>query len=193
MREYEKMRSGQFYNAADSELAQMRLLARQRTHTYNLTPPEAYGESPSARHQLLEQIFGQPLKSIVIEPPFAVDYGINTTIKGDFYANFGLVILDCAPVEIGEGCLFGPHVQILTASHPLDPVQRAALVEFAKPIVIGKNVWLGAGAIVAPGITIGEGCVIGAGSVVTKDIPAFSLAVGNPCRVKRSVLDSDKG
>ncbi|WP_319580743.1 sugar O-acetyltransferase [uncultured Methanospirillum sp.] len=130
----------------------------------------------------------QPVdKTIIIETPFYCDYGVNITFGKNFYANFNCVILDCARVQIGENTLLGPGVQIYTATHPVNPSTRRSHVECAYPVTIGDNVWIGGGSIILPGVTIRNNSVIGAGSVVTKDIPDDVVAVGNPCRVMRSI------
>ena len=126
-------------------------------------------------------------------PPVRVDYGDNIAVGEGTFVNYGLVALDVARISIGAHCQIGPNVQLLTPVHPLEPTPRACSLEAADPITIGDNVWLGGGVIVCPGVTIGDNCVIGAGSVVTKDIPASSLAVGNPARVLRQLDDSTFG
>lgn len=184
MSEWEKMRSGLEYYAKNPELEARRLRARQKTRAYNQTMPDAL----AARQQILEDLLGRPLNfDILIEPPFYCDYGDNIILEGDFYANFGLIILDCAPVTIGDKVMIGPGTQLCTATHPLEPEPRVSGLEFARPIAIGSRTWLGAGVIVLPGVTIGEDVVIGAGSVVTRDIPSGTLAYGNPCRVQRNI------
>ena len=126
-------------------------------------------------------------------PPVRVDYGENIAVGKGTFANYGLVALDVAPITIGAHCQIGPGVQLLTPVHPLEPTPRRVGLESADPIVIEDNVWLGGGVIVCPGVRIGESCVIGAGSVVTRDIPARSLAVGSPARVVRTLDDSTFG
>jgi maltose O-acetyltransferase len=130
---------------------------------------------------------GKVSSNFWIEPPFYCDYGYNITIGENFYANYNCTILDCAQVKIGDNVMCGPNVSLFTAGHPLDFQIRNQGWEYAYPIIIGNNVWLGGGVIVNPGITIGDNAVIGSGSVVTKDIPANSLAVGNPCKVIRKL------
>ena len=127
-----------------------------------------------------------------VEPPFRCDYGSNIVIGGNFYANYDCVILDCALVTIGDNVLFGPGVHIYTAGHPAHPEPRNAGIEYAAPVTIGSSVWLGGRAIVAPGVTIGDNAVIGAGSVVTRDVPPWTIAAGNPCRALRAVTDEDR-
>ncbi len=123
--------------------------------------------------------------SAFIEPPFYCDYGWNISLGDRAFLNFDCVVLDCAPVVIGDGCLIGPGVQLCAATHPLEPALRADGLESAGPITLGRNVWIGAGAIVGPGVTIGDNSVIGAGSVVLRDVPPDVLAAGSPCRVLR--------
>ena len=131
-------------------------------------------------------------KGTFIDAPFRCDYGKHITVGDHFYANSGCTIIDVAPVTIGSHVMLGPNVQIITAGHPVHHAVRNAAYEYGRPITIGDNVWIGAGAILLPGVTIGSGAVIGAGSVVTKDIPGNVVAVGNPCRVLRQITDDDK-
>ena len=139
------------------------------------------------RTELLKKLLGKTGENLIIEPPFACDYGYNIEVGENFYANVNLVILDGAKVCIGDNAFIAPNVGIYTAGHPLGASDRNKGLEYAYPITIGNNVWIGAGAIILPGVTIGNNVVIGAGSVVTKNIPAYSLAVGNPCRVIKRI------
>lgn len=180
--ERELMLAGELYLASDPELAGARRRARRLTRLYNATTEEQAGE----RSALIQELFGQIGPGAEIEPPFYCDYGTNIRAGARLYMNFGCVVLDCAAVTVGDGCMFGPRVQILAATHPVDPVVRATGRELAKPVTIGNGCWIGAGAIICPGVTIGDGSVIGAGSVVTRDIPAGVVAVGNPCKVVRA-------
>ena len=127
-----------------------------------------------------------------INPPFYCDYGTHIEVGKNFYANYNCTILDVAKVKIGDNCQFAPNVAIYTAGHPIHPYSRNSLYEYGKEITIGDNVWIGGNTIVCPGGHIGDNVVIGAGSVVTKDIPSWSVAVGNPCRVIRKITDDDK-
>lgn len=122
-----------------------------------------------------------------IEPPFRVDYGCNIRFGSRFYANFNLIILDCAIVTIGDRVMMGPNVSLLSATHETDVRSRRADVEYARPITIGDDCWIGGHVVVLPGVSIGEGCTIGAGAMVTKDVPAWSVAMGTPARVVRTV------
>lgn len=180
--EKEKMLSGWLYNAADAELVMERQCARELIFQLNHTGP---GDAEK-RKEILKRLI-RARGSFTIEPPFYCDYGYNIEIGDNFYANFGCVILDVNTVRIGRNALLAPYVQIYTAAHPTDPAQRLTGLEFARPVVIGDNVWIGGGAIICPGITIGSGVTIGAGSVVTKELPDNVIAAGNPCKVIRSV------
>lgn len=170
--EREKMLDGEMYIPWDEELVSLRNNARRIFRQYNKDP----------KPELLNELFGTKLDNVHIEAPFYCDYGINTELGKNVYMNINCTILDCAKVTIGENTLLAPNVQIYTAQHPLDAETRIQWLENALPITIGKNCWIGGGVIILPGVTIGDNCVIGAGSVVTKDIPANSLAVGNPAR-----------
>lgn len=146
--------------------------------------------SPSApeaeRSDLLARLFGAPT-NVYVTPPFFCDYGSHIHLGENVYFNFNCVVLDMAKVVIGTNVLFGPAVQVYTATHPMNAKERRSGLEFARPIAIGNDVWLGGGAIICPGVTIGQGSVIGAGSVVIRDIPAGVFAAGNPCRVIRNI------
>lgn len=186
--EREKMIDGLPYFAADPELAAARARARRLLREYNRTTEE----ESALRGKILGELFGRIGSGAEIEPPFHCDYGTNITAGTGLYMNVGCVVLDCARVEIGDGVLCGPHVQIYAATHPMDPAERATRAELARPVRIGNNVWLGGGAIINPGVTIGDDSVIGAGSVVTRDIPAGVFAAGNPCRVIRPLKDGGR-
>ncbi|OAT39235.1 sugar O-acetyltransferase [Proteus myxofaciens] len=189
MTEYEKMVSGHLYNPNKEEkLKEMRAQAREIIYDYNLTRPS----DDQKRIEYLKLLLGKTGANVYIEPPFHCDYGKLIEVGEDFYANFNLTILDCAPVKIGHNVMCAPNVSILTATHPIDPDIRNSEFEYALPITIGNNVWLGASCMILPGVIIGDNCVIGAGSVVTKSIPANSVAVGNPCRVIRQISEKDK-
>ena len=183
MTEKEKMLAGLLYDAADPGLVEERSRAHDLCHELALVRPS----DTCAIERIVRSLLPHAGENLSITPPFFCDYGWNITTGRDFYCNTGCVILDVAPVTIGNGVLFGPGVQIYTATHPLDPAQRAQSLELAAPIHIGHNVWLGGCAILCPGVSIGDNTVIGAGSVVTHDIPAGVLAVGNPCRVIKSL------
>jgi acetyltransferase-like isoleucine patch superfamily enzyme len=179
----EKMLKGQLYQAFAEELSRERQKAKELLWEYNLSPPGTIEK----RKEIITRLLGKVSSNFWIEPPFYCDYGYNITIGENFYANYNCTILDCAQVIIGDNVMCGPNVSLFTAGHPLDFQIRNQGWEYAYPIIIGNNVWLGGGVIVNPGITIGDNAVIGSGSVVTKDIPANSLAVGNPCKVIRKL------
>ena len=180
MTEREKMLSGELYrDSKDGELFQERIRTKELLYDINALRP---GEE-EAKTALFQKLLGKTGENFYIETPFRCDYGSNIEIGEGFFANFNCTLLDCASITIGRDVLLGPNVSLFTAGHPVDPEIRRSGLEFAKPIVIGDNVWIGGGSIVAPGVTIGSNSVIGAGSVVTKDIPEGVVAVGVPCRV----------
>jgi maltose O-acetyltransferase len=172
--EFEKMLAGELYRPSAPDLVAARHRAKRLCHLYN-------AGGADRDWKILEELFGMPTDAH-LEPPFFCDYGKQILLGRGVYANHNLVILDCARVEIGDGVLFGPNVVVSTAGHPTDPVQRKAGLEFARPIVIGNNAWIGANVSIMPGVTIGADAVIGAGSVVTRDVPAGATAFGVPAR-----------
>ncbi|MDE6415605.1 MAG: sugar O-acetyltransferase [Duncaniella sp.] len=184
MTEKEKMLAGMIYDANyDPALIAERQECKEMCRDYNdLRPKDMQG-----REALLRRLLGEVKGSILIEQPFYCDYGYNIRVGENFYANFNLVILDGAPVTFGDNVFIAPDCGFYTAGHPLDATERNKGLEYARPITVGNNVWIGAKVSVLPGVTIGDNCVIGAGSVVNKDIPANSLAVGNPCRVIKKI------
>jgi maltose O-acetyltransferase len=179
----EQMLAGEPYLADDTELVEASRRAMRLTAAYNQTGADNQDE----RRRLLEELLGFVGEDVHIRPPFHVDYGEHIRIGSGTFANFGLVALDVNPIVIGEDCQVGPNVQLLTALHPVEPDARRAKWESGRPITIGDNVWLSGGVIVCPGVSIGDDTVVGAGAVVTKDLPAGVVAVGNPARVVRSV------
>ncbi|AGC41679.1 maltose O-acetyltransferase [Myxococcus stipitatus DSM 14675] len=181
--ELEKMLAGELYNAMDAELVAGRSRARKLVRLYNDTDME----DAAARQQLLGQLIGKLGTGVYLEPPFHCDYGTFISLGDRVYMNFQCVILDCTHVTIGHDVSFGPNVHVYAATHPLDADERIKGPELAKPVTIGAKTWVGGGSIIVPGVTIGEGVTIGAGSVVTKDIPPYVLAAGNPCRVIRAL------
>lgn len=184
MIDWEKMASGLLYDANfDPALLEARARAQDLCMDYN----QLRSMQKAERLTLLRSLLASCGEDIVIEPPFFVDYGCNMRVGKAFYANHNLVVLDGAPVTFGDHVFIGPNCCFSTAGHPLDPAQRNAGLEYAKPITIGNNVWIGMGVQVLPGVTIGDNAVIGAGSVVTKDIPAGMLAYGVPCRPIREI------
>ncbi|MGY1615443.1 sugar O-acetyltransferase [Geodermatophilus sp. SYSU D00691] len=179
----ERMLAGDLYIADDPELAEAGARALDLAAAYNATTVR----QDALRRQLLEELLGSIGEGTEIRPPFHVDYGSHIRIGARCFANFGLVALDVAPITIGDDVQFGPNVQLLTPTHPVEPGPRRDKWEAAEPITVGDNVWLGGGAIVLPGVTIGENTVVGAGAVVTRDLPANAVAVGNPARVVRTL------
>ncbi len=179
----ERMLAGQPYLADDPELVRESVRATDLTHRLNgLHPAEA-----DARRALYEELLGAFGAGSEIRPPFRCDYGYQTTVGARTFANFGLVCLDVARISIGDDVQIGPNVQLLTATHPVEPGPRRDKWEGGAPITIGDNVWLGGGVIVCPGVTIGANTVVGAGAVVVGDLPADVVAVGNPARVIRTL------
>lgn len=181
--EKQRMLDGDLYLGSDPTLVAERQRAYRLLQTYN----QMAIDDTEQQTQLLRDLFARVGANPQIVPPFHCDYGSQIYVGDRFYMNVGCVILDCNTVHIGDDVLCAPHVQIYTAYHPTNPAVRLAGREYAAPIRIGNNVWIGGGAIICPGVTIGDNTTIGAGSVVTKDIPANVVAVGNPCRVLRSV------
>ena len=177
------MVAGELYRADDPELIRERLRARELTARFNSSEPN----DTAGRRSLLEQLLASMDEDAWIEPPFYCDYGWNISLGARAFLNFNCVVLDCAPIVIGDDCLLGPAVQLCAATHPLDPAVRADQLESAGPITLGRNVWIGAGVIVGPNVAIGDNSVVGAGSVVLNDVPANVLAAGTPCRVLRAL------
>ncbi len=179
----DRMLAGELYRADDPELHADALRCDRLLRRFNATAADEVAE----RAEILRELLGSIGDGVVIRPPLAMDYGYQTTIGAGTFINSGAVILDVGRVTIGADVQVGPNVQILTPTHPLDPALRRTGVEAAEPIEIGDNVWLGGGVIVCPGVTIGHDTVVGAGAVVTRDLPAGVLAVGNPARVIREL------
>jgi maltose O-acetyltransferase len=182
--EKEKMLVGELYDPLDPELTVARERARDMCQALNATR-EA---EPDARRRILRELLGAGGESVWMQPPFFCDYGFNIRLGERVFFNFNCVVLDVCPVTVGDHTLFGPAVQIYTATHPLNAELRRKQ-EFGKPIEIGSDVWVGGGAILCPRVKIGSRSVIGAGSVVTRDIPEGVFAAGNPCRVIREITE----
>lgn len=179
--ERQKMLAGELYLATDPELTAARLRARQLWQRFNASDPADAG----TREALLRELLGRVGRNAWIEPPFYCDYGTQIELGDGVFINMNCVLLDPAPIRLGDRAQLGPGVQLLTADHPREAARRAEGPEYARGITIGENVWLGGGAIVCPGVTIGPGTTVGAGSVVVRDLPPAVIAVGNPCRVVR--------
>lgn len=188
MSEYNKMISGELYDSSDEELGALSFKQRGLMSRYNQLPYEAIDE----RREMLKDLFGSIGECATVQAPVRIDYGVNVHIGDNFYANYDSIFLDVAPIEFGDNVMFAPRVGLYTATHPIDPGVRNRGLEYAKPIKIGSNSWLGANTTVLPDVTIGENVVIGGGSVVTNDIPDNVVAYGNPCRVIRPIDENDK-
>ena len=188
MSEQENMISGQLYNSTDEKLSEQRIKAKKLCRQYNNLEPDNYEE----RKSILKKLLGKTKENFWIEPNFWCDYGYNIEIGENFYSNHNLVILDPAKITFGDNVFIAPNCGFYTAGHPIDAELRNQLLEFAYPITVGNNVWFGGNVVVLPGVTIADNVVIGAGSVVTKDIPANVVAVGNPCKVLREITEEDK-
>ncbi len=184
MTEKEKMLSGEVYSAVDQQLLEELMATRDKIFEYNsLRPSET-----ERMKEIIKKLFGHVGDdNFLLNQPFRCDYGKQISIGKRFFANFNFTVLDEARVTIGDDCFIGPNVSIYTACHSTDPVERNTRQEWAKPVTIGNNVWIGGSVTILPGVTIGDNVTIGAGSVVTKDIPSNSVAVGNPCKVIKKI------
>lgn len=182
------MLRGELYRAADPQLEADQARAHELLERYNATRHAQQDE----RDRLLRELLGEVGEGVVVRPPFYCDYGSQIAIGAGTFVNFDCVLLDVAPIRIGAACQLATKVQLLTATHPVDPEPRQLGWEYAEPITVGDNVWLGGGAIVCPGVTIGSDTVVGAGSVVTRDLPAGVVAYGNPARARREIGEQDR-
>lgn len=190
MTEKEKARLGLLYDANyDEELLAERRRCKELCFQFNQLSPLKELE----QKEIIGKLFGKTKENFCVTAPFYCDYGYNIEIGENFYSNHNLVILDGAKVEIGDNVFIAPNCCITTAGHPINIDERNRGLEYAYHIKIGNNVWIGAGANILPGVTIGDNVTIGAGSVVNKSIPANSIAVGNPCKVIKTILDKTKG
>ncbi|PWR04184.1 sugar O-acetyltransferase [Meridianimarinicoccus roseus] len=176
--EREKMVSGANYRPGDAELVEMRARAQSLMQSYNATTVA----DGAVRKPLLAKLLRAIGRGSAIRAPFYVDYGVHITIGADVFLNYGCVLLDVCPIEIGDGTQIGPMTQILAADHPRDPGARAQGLECGAPVRIGSNVWIGGGALILPGVQVGDDAIIGAGSVVTRDVPSGSTYAGNPAK-----------
>lgn len=184
----ERMLAGLPYRANDPELKQIRAENKLRVARYNQLTRNQEQELAS----LIKEILGGTGEHILVEPPIHFDYGRNTYVGENFFANYNLTVLDVCKVTIGDNVMLAPNVSLYGAGHPIHPDARNSGYEYGAPITIGNNVWIGGSACVLPGVTIGNNVVIGAGSVVAKDIPDNVIAAGNPCRVIRQITEEDK-
>jgi maltose O-acetyltransferase len=185
--EKEKMLNGNWYNPLDRQLSAERLTSRKLQHQFNHSAPD----DAASRNLLLKQWLPNTGKHFYVEPPFYCDYGYNIKTGNKVFFNYNCVVLDVAPVHIGNNVFFGPAVQIYTVNHPLEASARNTLIEQAQPVVIEDDVWIGGGAILLPGVIIGRGSVVAAGAVVSKAVPAGVVVAGNPCRVIKTISEKD--
>ncbi|KGY11174.1 galactoside O-acetyltransferase [Vibrio tubiashii] len=183
-----QMHSQKIYCCDDEELVAKQLECLDVLYDFNHTRPSELAK----RQEIMNNIFAEVGENCYIEPPLQANWGIHTHLGNNVYANFNLTLVDDTHVYIGDYVMIGPNVTIATAGHPIEPSLRNKVAQFNIPVTISNNVWIGANSVVLPGVTIGENTVIGAGSVVTKDIPANVVAVGNPCRVVRAIGEHDK-
>jgi galactoside O-acetyltransferase len=189
MTDYEKMHSGDIYNPSDDAIFEEQIKCLDRLYDFNMTRPTELEK----RTEMLKEMFAEVGENCYIEPPFHSNWGgKNVHLGKNVYFNFNATMVDDTHIYIGDCTMLGPNVVIATAGHPILPELREKALQFNMPVHIGRNCWLGAGVIVLPGVTIGDNTVIGAGSVVTKDIPANVVAVGNPCKVLREINEHDK-
>ena len=189
MTDKEKMHTGDVYYPSGDEIMNEQLECLDRLYDFNMTRPTELDK----REKMLKEMFAEIGENCYVEPPLHANWGGKHVHFGDnVYANFNLTMVDDTHIYVGDCTLFGPNVVVATAGHPIDPELRSKAYQFNMPVHIGKNCWIGAGAVIVPGVTIGDNTVIGAGSVVTKDIPSNVVAVGNPCKVLREISDYDK-
>lgn len=172
---------------SDEAVFEQQKIARRLTYKMNTMDTSDF----EGIAEVVRELFGKCGKNVMVNPPFRCDYGKNIEVGDNFFCNYNCVILDCNKITIGDNCLFAPNVAVYAAGHPIHPACRNTGYEYAAEIHIGNNVWIGGNAIICPGVTIGDNAMIGAGSVVTKDIPSWTVAAGNPCRVIREITDDD--
>ena len=188
MNQKERMLANLPYRSWLDGLSEERLETKKKLFEYNNTPPD----QEEKKMDMLKDILGKTGDWVKIESPFHCDYGYNIEVGEWFFANYNFIVLDVGKVRIGNDVMFGPNVGIYTAGHPIHPDSRKSGYEYGIDVTIGNNVWVGGSVCIMPGVTIGDNVVIGAGSVVTKDIPANMIAVGNPCRVVREITEEDR-
>lgn len=181
---FQKLHSGEIYNPGDPEVMKLQTKCLNKLYKFNKTKPYQYKK----RTRMLKKMFAEIGEGCYIEPPFRANFGGRHIHFGDsVYCNFGCTLVDDTHIYVGNKVMFGPNVVVATAAHPIAPQLREMGLQYNKPVHIGNNCWIGAGALIMPGVTIGDNTVIGAGSVVTKDIPANVVAVGNPCKILREI------
>lgn len=187
--EREKMHSCELYDPSDEDIMREQLHCLEKQYDFNATRPL----EQEKRQSLMKEMFAELGDGCYIEPPIHSNWGCHNVHFGkNVYANFNLTLVDDTHIYVGDNTLFGPNVTVATAGHPIDPKLRAAGYQYNASVRIGKNCWIGAGALILPGVTVGDDVVIGAGSVVTKDIPSGVVALGNPCRVFREIGEHDR-
>lgn len=185
----DKMHNSELYLTSDEEISAYQLKCLDRLYDFNMTRPTEMKK----RMTLLKEMFAEIGENCYIEPPFHSNFGgAHVHFGNNIYANFSLTCVDDTHIYVGDNTMFGPNVTVATAGHPILPELRAKGYQYNAPVHIGKNCWIGAGALILPGITIGDNVVVGAGSVVTKDLPSNVVAVGNPCKVLREINERDK-
>ncbi|MFD1512379.1 sugar O-acetyltransferase [Halomarina rubra] len=178
-----KMLAGELYDPTDPELVAAHREARELTARFDRTDADESDE----RTRLLDDLFGSVGEDVTVRPPFQCDYGFNVHVGDRFFANFDCVFLDVCRVEFGDDCMLGPGVHVYTATHPLDPDERAAGLEYGKPVTVGDDVWVGGRAVLNPGVSVGDGAMIASGAVVTEDVPERVVVQGNPAQVVREI------
>ena len=186
--QFAHIRTGAVYDDLTPELIAARAEAVHATNAYNAS----YGRAAAEREALLREVVGSMGEAVTFEPAFRCEFGRNIHLGSRFFANFDCVLLDGAPITVGDDVLLGPKVGVYTSNHALHPRERAAGACLARPVTLGDRVWIGGGATILPGVTIGDDAVVGAGSVVTRDVPAAAVVAGNPARVLREITDDDR-
>ncbi|MFV0393808.1 MAG: sugar O-acetyltransferase [Coprobacillaceae bacterium] len=187
MNNKEKMLAGQLYMSEGQEIMKMKKKGKQLVYDFNHT---AFDEGEK-REAIIQELFGSTGSNLYVKGPFYCSHGSNIHVGDNCYINLDCIFLDLNTITIGNHAFFGPRVSIYTACHPIDAMVRNTEIEYALPVVIGNNVWIGGNTIINPGVTIGDNVVIGSGSVVTKDIPSDVVAVGNPCKILRNITEED--
>ncbi|GKX31299.1 galactoside O-acetyltransferase [Vallitalea longa] len=188
MNQRERMLKGLPYKASLDGLKEDRLENKKKIYAYNNLNPDKIEDTK----KIIKNILGKTGENVYIEQPFHCDYGYNIEVGNNFYANYNCIMLDVGKITIGENVMLAPNVSIYTAGHPIHPDSRNSGYEYGISVSIGNNVWIGGNVVINPGVNIGDNVVIGSGSVVTKDIPANMIAVGNPCKVIREITEEDR-